>query len=246
MTRALQRYVGLSGLGDEYADDVDVLNFYDPANSSYPFGIAVSRVVSQRNKTFPDVWPPVPVRVAVPPGLQRAAFGYRRRPMPPVMPRVLQRYTGLRGLGDESSGDYNDLSNYYDPGYGTTSGANSNYPTSQPVYSPFEIALPSLISQGIKTVHDVWTPVPVGVAQAGAQNAALYAQQYARYPSTVPARTTETIGADSGGITLFGSRIGWVPILLVAGVLFFPGFQRRRNPALRNPRKKSNRTKRTR
>jgi hypothetical protein len=148
-----------------------------------------------------------------------------------IMNQALMRARTGMGFGPDLLPSPDDPAYWNDP--------YQDYPrrptyTTQPTFpssSPGVIApqIPTLVALGLRTISNIFAPPQVSVAQAGAQNAALYAQQYGqRYPLTTVPQTSSTIGADSGGLTIFGSRIGWVPILIVAGILFFPGFSRRK------------------
>lgn len=155
-------------------------------------------------------------------------------------------FSGLpQGFGDE----YDPLA---DPNYfsvdvlgtpiGGSSGGGSGGGTPQQQGPPWWAVLGPGI---LKDVSSIFAPAPVSIAQAGAQNAALYRSQYPTAPySSYPAGsinpatgqpyTSSTgigIGIDANGIRLSdGSHISWIligGIVLAIALVQSKGFQRR-------------------
>lgn len=73
------------------------------------------------------------------------------------------------------------------------------------------------IAAGLKTISIIFAPAAATAAQAQYGQQPQYIYQPGAYPGTgATPRSTTGAGFDSTGLNLFGSKIGWWPIAIVA------------------------------
>ena len=154
----------------------------------------------------------------------------------------MRRRAGMGGLGDgyydfDPSGE---LIWYEDPAAAPNYGPGNvvgQYPSSTPVYNPtnqpgiWTQAGPSLVAGIIKQVGDILKPSEVSIAQARYGQPTYQGQQQPLSNEQLAVLLRQQQSGASGGVGAQAEQFVtkyWIVLLIGAGILFFPGFSRRK------------------